>query len=272
MYRSVVVPLDRTAEAEVAIPYGATVARQAAAELEFLTVTTPYMDITEARDQLAGAAERHGVDAKLTVTRLKVTDSGNVTGSILDLAGTADTLICLRTHARRTLTEIALGSVSEHVVRACHHPVLLVGPRCGPAPEQFAAMVVGLDGSELAEQILPVVVDWSSQLAVTPWLFQVLPTRMPLEVGGQDFYESGYVHRIADRLARHDVKAEWDTTHERNPAVAIVRFAEARQPALVALTTHGRSGFGRLALGSVALEVAHRATVPVLVFKPRDTR
>lgn len=272
MYRSVVVPLDRTSEAEAGIPYGAAVARQAAAELELLTVTTPYMDVTEARDHLAAAAERHDVEAKLTVTRLKVTDSADVAGSILDMADNADTLICLRTHARRTLTEMALGSVSEQVVRASHHAVLLVGPRCGSAPEQFESMVVGLDGSELAEQILPVVVDWSSQLAVTPWLFQVLPARMPLEVGGQDVYESNYVHRIADRLARDSVKAEWDTAHDRHPAAAIVRFAEVRQPALVALTSHGRSGFGRLALGSVALEVAHRATVPVLVLKPKDAR
>jgi nucleotide-binding universal stress UspA family protein len=265
MYRTVVVPLDRTTEADAAVGYGATLARQAGAALELLTVPSTYMDSTDVENHLADAAARHDVEAKLSVT-----ETGDVTETILATADAADTLLCMRTHARGTLTEMALGSVSEAVVRGCHQPVLLVGPHCGPAPERFASMVVGLDGSKLAEQILPVAVDWSTQLGVTPWLFQVLAAHMPLEAGGEDYQDTGYVHRMADRLKRDNVSAEWDAAHDRHPAAAIARFAEGVQPAVVALTTHGRTGLSRLALGSVALEVAHRATAPVLVLRPDE--
>lgn len=268
MYRTVVVPLDLTGEAETAITHGATVARQTGATLELLTVTSSYGDIETVRRHLDETAEQYGV-----LVTIRATAHGDPSATILDEASSADTLICLRTHARRPLGELALGSVSEQVMRSCPHPVLLIGPRCGPAPERYESMIVALDGSALAGQILPTVAGWASELDLTPWLFQVFPALMPLDVGSDDFYETGYVHQQAQRLAdEDDVKAEWDTIHHGKPASAIVQFAQAHQPSLVALTTRGRSGYGRLVMGSTALEVAHRATVPVLVARPPDPR
>ena len=111
MYRKVVVPLDLTVEAEVAIAHGAMVARQAGAALELLTVTPAYVDRNAVRRRLDLTAERHGV---LATTHAAA--PGDIAATIVDEADTADTLICLRTHARRPLGELALGSSAS---RSC---------------------------------------------------------------------------------------------------------------------------------------------------------
>lgn len=51
---------------------------------------------------------------------------------------------------------------------------------------------------------------------------------------------------------------------EGDPATAILEQAEAGQVDLIVMGTHGRTGLGRLFMGSVAEEVARRAPCPVL--------
>lgn len=265
MFRTIVVPLDYGDEAEAAVPHGATLARQAGAQLQLMMVRPSYVDAVTIRDRLEEIADRQGIDAALVVA-----GPDDVAATLADVAAKPHTLLCLRTHARRPMAEMVMGSVSEQVVRTCGRPVLMIGPHCDPPPERFASMVVGLDGSPLAEQILPSVGAWSTHLGLTPWLFQVLSPHVPLEVGDDDLLDAGYVHNLATRLAEQGVKAEWETAHDRDPAAAIVRFTEEREPALIALTTHGRSGLGRMALGGVAFQVAHRARYPVLVLRPAE--
>ena len=260
MFRTVVIPLALDDAGDAAVANGTALARQAGAAIELLTVRSPYDSDAGARRRLAAVARAHDIDPIVRV--VQADDPAAVLASLDSEAGT---LLCLQTHARRPLAELALGSVSAQVVRTCRQPVLLVGPQCRQAPSRFESLVVALDGSKLAETILPVADDWCSHIDVTPWLFEVLSARVPLEMDASDVQETAYVHRIADQLSLEGFKAGWDTAHDRDPARAITRFAEAQQPAIVALTTHGRSGLGQLVMGSVALAVAHHAPCPVLV-------
>ena len=58
----------------------------------------------------------------------------------------------------------------------------------------------------------------------------------------------------------------------QNPASGIVEFAEEHDVDLVALSSHGRTGFRRFALGSVAEAVLRHSAVPVLSFhRPTET-
>lgn len=52
------------------------------------------------------------------------------------------------------------------------------------------------------------------------------------------------------------------------PAEEIVRYAQAERVDMIAMSTHGRSGLGRLVFGSVADEVLRRAGVPILLVRP----
>jgi nucleotide-binding universal stress UspA family protein len=262
MQPTVVVPIDTVAGSDAAVPMAAAIARQSGAAVVLLTVVAPEADTFEPISRLADLAEWHGVDARC---RIVCDDVGD---GVMFECGGPNTLICMETRARGAIGEMVLGSVSERVVREARGPVLLVGPHCLPAPERFETMVVGLDGSCLAESILPLVVDWSAHLDVVPWLFQVLPARVPLAIGDHDTLDSCYVQSVAGRLTRPGHPVEWDVCRDRHPAAAIARYAADRPGALIALATHGRSGISRMELGSVALDVARRATVPVLVTRP----
>jgi nucleotide-binding universal stress UspA family protein len=262
MFRTIAVPLDRTDRAQTAVPHAVALARQSGAHLRLVTVRSLSADTAEVNEHLAEVAARHGVEAELVVDA-----PGDVAAVLAEMASDPQTLLCMATHARRSVTEAMLGSVSEQVVRTSRHPVLLIGPHCAPAPERYASMVSALDGSALAERIVPTVLDWSTHLGLTPWLCQVLSPHV-LDDIETDALESNYLQRLAADLADGGTKAEWDTVHERYAATGIVGFADDRRPSIIAVTTHGRSGLRRLAMGGVALRVTLHAHVPVLVYHP----
>ncbi len=54
---------------------------------------------------------------------------------------------------------------------------------------------------------------------------------------------------------------------EGSPAEAILRAAQERHCDLIVMGTHGRTGLGRLLMGSVAEEVVRKARCPVLTVK-----
>jgi nucleotide-binding universal stress UspA family protein len=73
--------------------------------------------------------------------------------------------------------------------------------------------------------------------------------------------ELGKQH-FPDALAA--VHVEWSD----KPADALVEFGEAAEVDLIAMATHGRTGFAHAFTHSVADEVIHKATCPVLVVGP----
>lgn len=66
-----------------------------------------------------------------------------------------------------------------------------------------------------------------------------------------------------------ELVADWAVLTGSNVAEAVADYADSHAFDMIALSTHGRSGFKRFFLGSVAEEVLRHAHVPVLVF-PRN--
>ena len=56
------------------------------------------------------------------------------------------------------------------------------------------------------------------------------------------------------------------------PVAEIVAAARETEAGLIAMTTHGRSGFGRLLFGSVAEAVLRQAEIPVLMMRLTERR
>lgn len=142
----------------------------------------------------------------------------------------------------------------------------------------FKTVVVPLDGSELAELVLPHLPNIAPPNQVTVALAQVIePGRYAL--GGLDFsvptlldiLREGareYLARQAEALHARGYRV---TTHVLvgDPAFAILDLAEELHADLIAMTTHGRTGFMRLALGSVAERILQKASAPVLLVRER---
>lgn len=141
----------------------------------------------------------------------------------------------------------------------------------------FETILVPLDGSKLAEAILPYVKELASRLgarvilltAVEPQYF-VHPAAgaIPDEPATKAVMVDAerYLRTVAD-----DLKAtlpQVDIAVEVGDAASvIVDYAKEKGCSMIAMSTHGRSGVGRWLLGSVTDKVVHWASVPVLVFR-----
>ena len=138
----------------------------------------------------------------------------------------------------------------------------------------YKRILVPLDGSQLAEQALPHAAIHARQFGAEIVLLKVLgplpePTmsspqvmRGAAEASAQLALE--YLQRVAAGLREEGIPIEAATV-EGKPYVEIVRFAEANDIDLIAMSTRGYSGLSRWLLGSVADRVARGATVPLLL-------
>ena len=67
-----------------------------------------------------------------------------------------------------------------------------------------------------------------------------------------------------------EIEVECEVVSASNVAGAIVAYAAEHGFDLITLSTHGRSGFRRMVMGSVAENVLRHTTIPVLAFPRSD--
>lgn len=152
-------------------------------------------------------------------------------------------------------------------------------------------IMVPLDGSQLAEQALPVAVHAASGLHATLVLVRVTrpaarsPGRAgPDETTGQVTEPAGHSGDDEQHAAREYLDSIALPLRQRGVHVQVITQVGAAAPTLVDLlapldiglvimTTHGRTGMARFALGSVAYHLVHASHVPVLLRRqPLDAR
>jgi nucleotide-binding universal stress UspA family protein len=180
-------------------------------------------------------------------------------------------ILCTSTHGRGRLGAGLLGSVTEGLLRRSSEPTVLLGPNAGPAPDRIQRIVACVDGSSHSETILPVAATWAADLGAGLALVQVVE---PTAGWGADPYvsgdaiESSYVHGLARRLGGLGISPEWEVLRGREPSAPIIDHARRMPGTLIAVATHGRSGWSRVAMGSVAMRLAHDSPTPLLVVRP----
>jgi nucleotide-binding universal stress UspA family protein len=141
-------------------------------------------------------------------------------------------------------------------------------------------VLVPLDGSPLAESVIPFVSRFARPLALEIALLRVIPAVTPHIVEGArqvvvDNSErlrqeaDSYLRTIADRLSAEGFRVV-TAVRVGDAATEIVAGARECQADLIAMTTHGRTGLGRLLFGSVAEAVFRRAHVPVLLMRATE--
>jgi nucleotide-binding universal stress UspA family protein len=123
---------------------------------------------------------------------------------------------------------------------------------------------VPLDGSEVAQRVLPSLIHVAGAFGAEVILARIVDHS--LREGSSEYDQVlRYLNRFADRLAEAGVGEAQLHVASGEPAQAILEAAREHRVDLVAMATHGRTGFDRLRLGSVAEEVVRRCPCPLLV-------
>ncbi|HET7874228.1 MAG TPA: universal stress protein, partial [Methylomirabilota bacterium] len=134
-------------------------------------------------------------------------------------------------------------------------------------------ILVPLDGSTLAEAAIPKAVEMarmglSGLLLVRAAEAHTLPGADPTDAQVEVVREAEeYLKDVAERLARDGARNVETSVWYGPAASAIVDAARLRKADLIVMTTHGRSGLGRLILGSVAESVLRGTSTPILLLR-----
>jgi nucleotide-binding universal stress UspA family protein len=142
----------------------------------------------------------------------------------------------------------------------------------------FKKVVVPLDGSDVAESALEIirrVIGEGSEVVLLrviepPDNFvsaQISPDMLRKAEQLAASESNKYLAGVAARLQAKGVNTRGEVVWGR-AAEGIVDYAQTKQADLIIISTHGRSGLGRLAFGSVADKVIRTASLPVLVVRP----
>ncbi len=222
--------------------------------------------------RLVGEHRARGLQADYYVASGPVPQAIDVLTRELD----ADLLV-MSTHGRSGISRFMLGSNASAAIQRLRRPVLLLRPQVlaeGDLPAVNRVLVT-LDGSSFAEQILP----WVRQVSLATRA-EVLLLVVP-EVPEPAFYGAmgdavdelrqqaennarRYLERVAAQLREQGMPVRALVEGSR-PAITILDVAEREQVDLIMLATHGRGGMDRLMLGSVADRIVHHSTCPVLL-------
>jgi nucleotide-binding universal stress UspA family protein len=303
MYRSLLVPLDGSAFGEQALPFALSIARRAGAAVQLVHVHVPlaplYVESVPTFDPTldATARDQESTYLETLVKRLAKSTSVPVTGKLLEgpvadaiheyALGQGTDLVVLTTHGRGRVSRFWLGSVTDELVRRLPMPLLLVHPQ-ETAPDLATEpvlkhVVIPLDGSEFAEQILTPATALGGLMQAEYTLLRVVQPMMlvgydpsgfglgsiptpPLEQTQRE--AALYLDRVAERLRGQSLRVQTRVLTHAQPAVAILEAARAQNLGLIALETHGHRGLTRMLLGSVADKVVRGAVTPVLIHRP----
>jgi nucleotide-binding universal stress UspA family protein len=226
--------------------------------------------MTEARDEAAGYVERvnaaHG--GRLT-THI---DEREPSKAILGVADSIDAwIIALATHGRGGVTRWAFGSVADSVLKEAARPVLLV--RTQQPKSAVEHVMVPLDGSATSEAVLPdaerIARGCRAKLTLLtivrdPASGIVAPRFLDARRQHAEHMQA-YLETQARALKAVGVDARTAIVTARSPAEAILDWEAEHDVDLVAMTSHGATGWRRTAFGSVADRVVREGAAPVLV-------
>jgi nucleotide-binding universal stress UspA family protein len=232
--------------------------------------------------------EKNGVHLE---TRMVEADGLGIAETIIKTATDEHCdLIAMGTQGREGFERLLLGSVAERVVRLSDVPVMLVRQVTVPSAIEnaFSRILVPVDGSAASGKAIWTANDIAVQLGAELEFLHIIPDVSPpladpVGMGGMVYDYDGWLEALEQEANRVIADAKRAATAPKvhaskvrasgqRVAELIVQTARTGQADLIVMGTHGRGGFDRLLLGSVAEGVAHHASVPVLLVRSPDAK
>lgn len=306
-YQRILVPLDGSEHAEKVLVYAKELAGRLDLDVSLLYVCSKeeYQVLPMHRsyvERLADLVTTQSAAVRASIGNQPKGKGGQAAGrvavgypaeEILRFADENKTdLILMTTHGRSGVKRWILGSVADKVLRASKLPILLV--RSGVSDEVTydkwpkRTIVVPLDGSKVAESVLPHVEVLAKQkgldslevvllqVSEPPVIQSDYPASMPStweehvkeetarRKRGAEQYLSGVEKRLKD--AGLKVRSE---ALVGNPAQELIGYCSKDHFNMIVMATHGRSGISRWAYGSVAEKILLGTASPTVVIRPR---
>ncbi|MDI6763102.1 MAG: universal stress protein [Thermodesulfobacteriota bacterium] len=293
MYERILVPLDGSSAAEIALPFAEEIAAKHGAEIILASVSELAAGETDHLyrsylERIAEQVQRQFKDwgAKEEAKVKSVVLLGKPASEILRYADENNvSLITMASRGRSSRGPWLLGNIAAKVLRATGKPVLLIRAPADKAALQQRRLVskilVPLDGSKLGEVAIPYAEALAQVLGAELILFQTFVA--PISVGG---YERYSVPPAAFKEREEQVRASamdyldslgkafqekgmrtLSVVREGSPPDQILEYAETNGIDLIAMSTHGRSGIGRWVLGSVTDKVLHAGDTAILTVR-----
>lgn len=298
MYRNVMVPVDGSSFSREAVLQGLRIASRCGATLRLVRVAASPIGLDAGEGfeiESEGLRQLHAAalaDLYAIAVECRAHSTVNVTAS-LQHGPVADAiigyakrhrvdLIVMRSHARRGLARVWLGSVADKLIRDSGIPVLVVRPpSMATGLEngiQFKRILVPLDGSTLAEQSLASAASLARIDGATIALLRIVPPsrREPGVV------ESDIGPARADDVTAATRYLESLLTSESDRPISVSRrvvvsddipgtimqLADTGEVDLIAIATRGRNALARVTSGSVADRIMRESITSVLVLHP----
>lgn len=287
--KSIVIGTSLTQGSDDVVRSGVALARATGASLWLIHAYSPLF--------IASGA---GVDALWTAEQAKglqelITDQARRTGLaelasfspdrvLLELGAPHREIVALAQRIQADLILVGaaetpgiLGSTADRVIRKAPCPVLALR---APADFPPARVEIPVDLSTGSAHALRHGLDVLAQIGLSSAEAEVLFVLNPFEVGGSIHFSPEQVRRFAAEELQRFLVA--NTEESTRPHLAIVRTGYAREEILAALSerkvdlailgTHGRSGFERWMIGSVAAAVLRGTSCNLLIVPPAAGR
>ena len=278
----ILVPLDDSPEARVALPYAAALATPGT-EIVLLTIVPSPTDADAARTGLETAAQPLRVAGQTVRTEVA---TGDPARRIVDMAADLRAeMIVMASHGRGAFGRLIYGSVADQVGRESPVPVMVV--RVGqlqPGPVGITRLVVPLDGSARAEAALPAATSISRRLGTPILLVRVVDPAdlMPPAVGVGEAIPFE-IYDAAEKELEQEARRYLDMTAQklREQGLPVATSLLTGSPAssieeathlgdVLVLSSHERTGVMRWLLGSVAEKLTREDEAPVILVPAQD--
>jgi nucleotide-binding universal stress UspA family protein len=301
MYKNILVPTDCSGFDREAIRVALRIAARGEAKVNLVRVltTSAFFGMAASPDAAALSGEairqehdtalaelyslaaecRNAGDYKVTVSL----EQGPVPDALEAYAKRNEIdLIVISSHGRSGISRLSLGSVTDSLIRHTTIPVLVVKPPSSylnpQVREGFKNIVVPLDGSALAEQVLtPVMTLAELDDSEIKLLYVLKPELVDGNYSAErilPWWEKdvsaaqAYLFGTAEVLRRKGFAVTTDVVIGESVSEQITDYAGREQADLVAIATHGRGGLSRMLRGSVGDSVTRSARTCILVFHP----
>jgi nucleotide-binding universal stress UspA family protein len=266
MFERVIVPVDGSDFSWRAIHPARALATQCDAALEVFQVVVLPDDVDLAEQLIGDQLEKIGLsDAGIDVHVVVMGDSIATTiGAEVDRHSGS---VIVMSSVGRGRSAALIGSIAEELLGELFGPVMLVGPDASTEITDYRGeLLIPVDGSDTSESALGLGAAWGITLGARPW---VVTVNEPDTAADADASESSYPARLARQLAKQTGRdVEFEVLHGGKPDRAICDYASSLPASLIVASTHGRTGFARIAAGSVAMSIVRNAPCPVVLNRP----